>query len=171
MEDIDEHWQTYIFFLKKGLEEHAKYGQVETWRGVRGINAHTTFRAGETGVLPAFTSTSTARNVAFGFAGGGADSAVFHFTGGGFDIQTYSAYPGEAELLLEPGREYRVGSVDSVACEQGNVTVVHLLTTGPKVLDKPQDVWSTPRALKCPKRKLPICPVCSCCARVDGTLL
>jgi len=164
LDDIDEYWQSYIYYLKKGLEEYAEYGAVETWRGVPNVNATSEFRAGDRGVMLAFTSTSTLRAVAFDFAGRSTDSVVLHFTGGGYDIRKYSLYEGEAELLIEPGREYHVGSVQKVQCNHGEADIVHLLTSGPEVLDKPDDRWNTAKAApNCPSIHLPICPVCSCC--------
>jgi len=164
LEDLDSYWQSYIYHLKDGLERHAKYGEVETWRGVRDLEAHKTFQSGQGGVLPAFTSTSSDKAVAFMFG-----TVVFHFTGGGYDIQNYSEFPGEAELLMEPGREYRVGSVEDMVCDGEGVSIVHMLTQGPKSMEKPEERWQTAPKLKCPKHKLPICPVCSCCQEHNRT--
>jgi len=164
LDDIDEYWQSYIYYLKKGLEEYAEYGAVETWRGVSNVNATSKFQAGDAGVTLAFTSSSTLRAVAFDFAGRSKDSAVLHFTGGGFDIRKYSFYEGEAELLIEPGREYHVGSVQTVQCSHGEADIVHLLTSGPKTMKKPDDQWKIVKSEpNCPNNDLPICPVCSCC--------
>jgi len=164
LDDVDEYWQSYIYYLKKGLEEYAEYGAVETWRGVRDVNATSKFKAGDRGVMLAFTSSSTLRAVAFDFAGRSQDSAVLHFTGGGYDIRKYSLYEGEAELLIEPGREYHVGSVQTVHCNHGEADIVHLLTSGPATMQKPDEQWKIAKILpSCPGNDLPICPVCSCC--------
>jgi len=114
MDDIDEYWQSYIKVLYAGMKTHAPYVVTDTYRGVSDCSSLDVLHVGDEGVMPSFTSTSTSKNAAAGFAGG---CTLLHFTGGGYDIKSYSSFPGEAELLVEPGRTYTISTAEE---EDGN---------------------------------------------------
>jgi hypothetical protein len=111
MDDIDEYWQSYISVLYAGLKTHAPFVDVDTYRGVNDCTSLDVLHVGDEGVLPTFTSTSTSKGAAAGFAGG---CTLLHFTGGGYDIKSYSGFPSEAELLVEPGRIYNIETAEEV---------------------------------------------------------
>jgi len=109
MDDIDEYWQSYIRVLYAGLKRHAPFLAVDTWRGVSDCSSLDVLHVGDEGVLPSFTSTSTDEDAAAGFSGG---CTLLHFTGGGYDVSSYSSFPAEAELLVEPGRTYTISTAE-----------------------------------------------------------
>jgi len=169
--DIDDWTQSYIALLKDGLENNAKYVDVQTYRGMKNCDG-AQFHPGTKGILPQFTSTSTAKRVALSWASPCNDHnpLVVYFTGGGYDISKYSFYPKEQELLLEPGREFVVGSVENITCvhprtkKKMTYTVVHRLTDGPTQLKEPKGVSRKESPYTCPKEHLKSCDVCRCCS-------
>mmetsp|Transcript_47209 Transcript_47209/g.150680 ORF Transcript_47209/g.150680 Transcript_47209/m.150680 type:complete len:569 (-) Transcript_47209:65-1771(-) len=161
LEDIDEYWQSYMAILKHGLETYARYVEVDTWRGVS-CDAVDALPVGSTGVLPSFTSTSTEHRVASSFG-----CTVLHFTGGGYDIQEYSHFPGEAEVLLEQGRSYRVTKGG-----EGERRLT-LETPGPQVMKRPEITEAAGQVpiTNCSRMDHSICPVCSCCQKAPRAIL
>merc|ERR1719247_308890 len=109
MDDIDEYWQSYIVVLYSGLKTHAPFIATDTWRGVSDCSSLDVLHVGDEGVLPSFTSTSTDEDAAAGFSGG---CTLLHFSGGGYDVSSYSSFPAEAELLVEPGRIYTIAAAE-----------------------------------------------------------
>jgi len=159
MSDINLYWQSYLWFLKQGLETSSQFAAGEVWRGVSPCNAHAAFGVGAHGVLPSFTSTSADRGVAEAFG-----CVILHFTGGGYSIQSFSAYPSEAEVLLEPGRTYFVRNKTTIDSGQ---TLVTLETKGPTVIQAPSEKFDMQDAKAERQRCIDIdsdsCAVCTCC--------
>lgn len=177
MTDIDDWWQSYIALLKDGLDNYAEYVDAPSYRGMTNCDG-TLFHEGGKGLLPQFTSTTVDKQVALGWAKpcNGHDRLVLYFTGGGYDISKYSVFPEERELLLEPGREFVVGSVEKITCQSPalkkdvNYTVVHRLTHAPEKLKKSDDDSQSKPSYTCPKVKLESCKVCSCCSIPDSLM-
>lgn len=177
MADIDDWWQSYIALLKDGLDNYAEYVDVPTYRGMRNCDG-TSFREGEKGLIPQFTSTTMAKQVALEWAKScnGHDPLVVYFSGGGYDISKYSVFPAERELLLEPGREFVIGSVEKITCQdpkskkEVTYSLVHRLTESPKKLKESDDDSQPKPSYTCPKVELESCKVCSCCSTPDSLM-
>jgi len=168
LDDVDEYWQSYIEILKKGLTNFAPFIDTPTWRGVSDCSAADVMIDGDVGVMPSFTSTSLNEDVATGFANG---CTVLQFNGGGFDISSYSDFPGEAELLVEEGREYTIDNVDT----SGGYTLIDL--QAPEELITPQvsgDVADEPQEDVCGAYDddliTEFCPICQCCDGAHDTI-
>lgn len=167
MKDISAHWQSYMVYLKRGLQTRAAYAKVDTYRGV-GCDATDDLEKGDWGVLPSFTSTSAARHVGYNWG-----CTLIHLTGGGYDISKYSQFPGEQELLVEPGRLYEVVAKEK---DEKGKTTVQLQTKGPgsmRVPPRKSDVGSRLESIEshesamdqdqCSDFDMNSCAICTCC--------
>lgn len=171
LDDIDEYWQSYMAILKTALEKHAPFVNVDTWRGVSDCSSLDALHVGDEGVLPSFTSTSTVKDAAAGFAQG---CTLLHFTGGGYDVSSYSDFPGEAELLVEEGRVYTIDTAEENCGDDGCFQQFDCETTGPSdgVTGPTEDASAEPQdgddvcskiAADVPDFEDKYCPYCACC--------
>ena len=108
------------------------------YRGVRGEVSldKDHYHKGNVVTLPALSSTSPDMEVTKAFLArgskGGEATGTLHIIdkGWGYDIQLYSLFPDEEEILLEPERQFRVVSVIKAA-----LTIINL-----EMLDTPLSV-------------------------------
>jgi len=170
--DVDPFWQAYISYLVRGLQNYTAYVDVALWRGVLtyGEPVGKLFNLGQRGVLPQFTSATPNQDLARGFG-----DVLLHFTGGGYDISSYSEYPFEGQVLLEPGRQYQVLSMvmpTANALDARALPIVTLGTFGPAGLRRPgsDSPVATALAMRCPSEAPDICPACACCPAVAAAL-
>merc|ERR1712159_862629 len=121
MSQVSAAWSTYMAYLKDGLENYAKWTDTVAWRGVP-CDAAQALREGVTGVFEQFQSTSSNKQVAFNW-----DCTLLKVTGGGYVIIEYSAFPNEAEILMEASRAFFVTDVE---VENGKNVIT--MTTDPE---------------------------------------
>lgn len=106
-----------LFLVMRGLRKLPRFTGNTLYRGIReGVNVDA-YKEGKMVVWHGLSSTSPDMNGTKAFlANSPGDKkkkgTLFIISGGwGYDIQPYSMFPEEAEILLEPGRQFRVQSV------------------------------------------------------------
>lgn len=121
-----------IFIVTRALRKLPICENITLYRGIRDNVDRDMYKVGHTIVFHGFSSATTDMNVVKEFLAsssegkGAAPSSsgtlfVLEDTWG-YDIQQYSLYPNEREILIEPERHFRVQSVI-----ESNIVVVNLL--------------------------------------------
>ena len=128
-----------LYLVMSALRKLPRVTGRTLYRGVRGEVSldKDHYHKGNVVTWSAFSSTSpdmeaTKTFLAKGSKGGKATGTLFIIEKGwGYDIQPYSLFPGEEEILLEPEREFRVVSV----FKSSGLTIINL-----EMLDTPLSV-------------------------------
>lgn len=124
-----------LYLVMMALRKLPRITGLTLYKGVKGkINFdESNYRMGNVITWPTLSSTSpdmneTKKMLAKGSSTGKATGTLFIIEGGwGYNIQPYSLFPNEAEIIIEPERQFKVNSVI-----QADLTVISL-----QMLDTP----------------------------------
>ena len=130
-------YRGYILHLLKALRKLKRVPTSGTtlYRGVYDTSLkfdEDHYRVGNILTWPAFTSTTLDEDVAYKFVRDAAQSIFFEIHGAfiGYSIKTFSGYPKENEVLLEPDTTFRVVSIqDDTKKPKVKRIVVEVLST------------------------------------------
>ena len=102
-----EKWSFFIYWLEEALAQLPRYSG-EVYRGIGIVPDKEQYAVGREVTWSAFSSTSVKWKVAHGFLTGGSGMVFAIRSRSGREIQQYSYYNSEAEVLFPPSRRFRV---------------------------------------------------------------